>query len=142
MGCRTYFREGGLVVPKTGTTLEEMRQALSTHLDRYESLEDLLGEVALGLGPLNPDVIDVRALPDNPERVVLEGDYEDDLGPRRIAYLEEALKVIAPFVEPLPNTYLTYSDDEGACWRYIVRDGVLMTVYGEIVYDEAKAEAV
>ena len=55
MGCRTYFREGGLVVPKTGTTLEEMRQALAKHLEQDGTLEDLLATQTLGLEPLTGD---------------------------------------------------------------------------------------
>ena len=56
--------------------------------------------------------------------------------------LEEALKAIAPFVEPSTSTYLSYSDSDGDFWRYIVRDGKLLSIVGEIAYDESLATLV
>ena len=133
MGCRTYFREGSLVVPKAGTTLEEMRQALAKHLEQDGTLEDLLATQTLGLEPLTGD----------PPQALLAGDYEAELGPLRLEDLEKALKVIAPFLdESVPDSYLTYSNDEEAFWRYIVCDGQLMVINGQMTYDGMPAELV
>lgn len=143
MGARAYFSDGRLILPREGTTLEDVKQALIDHFDLTDTskdvdLEDILYDYHLCLDSMN-----VSDRHDSGRELVALIGNEDEISLIGVGTrLEEALKAIAPFVEPSTSTYLSYSDSDGDFWRYIVRDGKLLSIVGEIAYDESLATLV
>lgn len=138
MGCRTYFRDGALVVPKAGTTLADIERALQEHFESDANLDDMLENVGLSLCEIGSGIdqasVDIAHLPPNSERKALFASGED-WGRSGVTDLEDVLKVIASFVEPDDTSFLEFENDESYYWRYVVRDGKLYEIGGEIVFN-------
>ncbi|MHB1952211.1 MAG: hypothetical protein ACYCOU_00565 [Sulfobacillus sp.] len=138
MGCRTYFRDGALVVPKAGTTLADVEKALQEHFETDANLDNMLENVGLSLCEIGRGVdqasVNIDHLPPNPEHKALFASGED-WGRSGVTDMEDVLKVIAPFVEPDGTSFLEFENDESYYWRYVVRGGKLYEIGGEVVFN-------
>lgn len=146
MGRRAGFRFGGLVVSGNAADLEKLRRALIDEFEDNGTIDDILSLYSLSLVDIRETDIDTSRLSKKKKYLALVGDYDKELSLDDLGVLHTALHIIADYVEPLPNTYLAYSNSDGI-WYYlpkITAEGncEIVSVNGKVEYDDYEAEPV